>query len=252
MAKKDAQLYFEDLVNIIRTKFPVQGVWFITLNVKDAALVLWKHKTPDPISLGILLKTITNTSKVLKVLAMKDGGGFVRLILDPKFLDRQISKTALGPGLMSAERGQEREIARDVKASHKHEAERLAVAKAKFFPKEKGSQSKSSMDKDSLSSKDKGKSVVQEAPKKKPSVPTQGPKEKLLGSSIAAETAWLSSESKSDSNKRKRDHRLHQLRLRRPLLRSPLKATTLEVVILTRISLTPPTLAPNPLHHRSR
>ncbi|KAL3683648.1 hypothetical protein R1sor_001670 [Riccia sorocarpa] len=145
---------------------------------------------------------------------MKDGGGFVRLSLDPKFLDRQISKTALGGGLLSAERGQvphdhfvvinevlrkqpnyklleresikgalnaglfgvlpkaaahylphpevatkvaprtapvarvdtdseeEREIARDVKASQRHEAQRMAAAKEKFT-KEKGSQSKS-------------------------------------------------------------------------------------------------------------
>ncbi|KAL3676413.1 hypothetical protein R1sor_026361 [Riccia sorocarpa] len=206
MAKGEARLYYEDLVNKIRTKFPVQGVWFITLNVKDAALVIWKHEEPDPVSLGILLKTITNTSKVLEVLAMKDGGGFVRLLLDPKFLDRQISKTALGPGLLSAKRGQiskvinevlrkqpnyklleresikgalnaglfgvlpkaaahylphpevatkvvsrpapaarvdtyseeEREIARDINASQKHEAQRMAAAKAKFS-KEKGS-----------------------------------------------------------------------------------------------------------------
>ncbi|KAL3698161.1 hypothetical protein R1sor_012237 [Riccia sorocarpa] len=175
---------------------------------------------PGLVSLGILLKTISNTTKVLEVLAMKDGGGFVRLMLDPKFLERQISKTALGPGLLSAERSQvphdppaarvdtdseeEREIARDVKASQKHEAQRMAAAKAKFS-KEKGSQSKVSCDKDSQSSKDKGKTVVQEAPKKKPSVPTQVPREKLLGSSMAAETARLSRESKTDSNKRKRE-----------------------------------------------
>ncbi|KAL3683740.1 hypothetical protein R1sor_001762 [Riccia sorocarpa] len=205
---------------------PCLGVWYVTLNVKDAALVIWKHEEPDPISLGILLKTITNTSKVLEVLAMKDGGGFVRLSMDPKYLDRQVSKTALGGGLLSAERNQvphglatkvaprsapvarvdtdseeEREIARDVKASQRHEAQRIAAAKEKFT-KEKGSQSKSH------SSKDKGKIVVQEAPKKKPSVPTQAPRKKLLGSSMAAqaaETASISRESKTDSNKHKRE-----------------------------------------------
>ncbi|KAL3701973.1 hypothetical protein R1sor_019995 [Riccia sorocarpa] len=269
MAKGEDRLYYEDLVGKIRTKFPVHGVWYVTLNVKDAALVIWKHEDPDPVSLGILLKTITNTTKVLEVLAMKDGGGFVRLSLDPKYLDRQVSKTALGGGLLSADRNQisvvinevlrkqpnyklleresikgalnaglfrvlpkaaahylphpevatkvaprtalvarvdtdseeEREIARDVKASQRHEAQRMAVAKEKFT-KERGSQSKSQ------SSKDKGKLLVQEAPKKKPSVPTQAHREKLLGSSMAAqaaETTRLSRESKTDSNKRKRE-----------------------------------------------
>ncbi|KAL3686296.1 hypothetical protein R1sor_008870 [Riccia sorocarpa] len=54
-------------------------------------------------------------------------------------------------------------------------------------------------------SKDKGKAIVQEAPKKKSSAPTQAPREKLLVSSIAAETARLSRESKTDTSKCKRE-----------------------------------------------
>ncbi|KAL3686189.1 hypothetical protein R1sor_004211 [Riccia sorocarpa] len=59
------------------------------------------------------------------------------------------------------------------------------------------------------SAKGKGKVVVQETQKKKPSVPSQAPREKLLGSSFAAaaaaETGRNSRESKTDSLKRKRE-----------------------------------------------
>ncbi|KAL3679737.1 hypothetical protein R1sor_022693 [Riccia sorocarpa] len=259
MEKKDPRLYFEDLANKIRTKYPVAGVWFVTLHVKDAALILWKHEVKDPVSQGVLLKTINNINKTLEVLVRKDSDGFVRLMLEPKYMDMQISKTALGGDLISANKDQidvvinkvlrkqstfklleresikealnagifgvlpkkaayylphpevaqkaatqaaparveevdseeEREIARDIKASQKHEVERMAAAR-----------SKSSKDRSSQSLKDKGKSVVQEEPKKKA---TQAPKEKLLGSNMVAETAWLSRESKTDSNKRKRE-----------------------------------------------
>ncbi|KAL3688456.1 hypothetical protein R1sor_014765 [Riccia sorocarpa] len=235
MAKGEARLYYEDLVNKICTKFPVQGAWFITLNVKDAALVIWKHEEPDPVSLCILLKTITNMSKVLEVLGMKDGGGFVRLLLpDPKFLDRQISKTALGPGLLSAERGQISEVLRkqpnyrllereSIKGAlnaglfgvlpkaaahyllHPEVATKIVSRPAPAARVDTDSEEEREVAHDLKSTKDKGKAVVQEAPKKKPSVPTQGPKEKLLGGSMTAETARLSRESKTDSNKRKRE-----------------------------------------------
>ncbi|KAL3684881.1 hypothetical protein R1sor_002903 [Riccia sorocarpa] len=85
---------------------------------------------------------------------------------------------------------EEREIARDVKASQRHEAERMAATKA------------------AKSSKDKGKSVVEDAPRKNPFVPTQAPREKLLGSSIVGEKARLSRESKTDSGKRKRESQI--------------------------------------------
>ncbi|KAL3680962.1 hypothetical protein R1sor_023918 [Riccia sorocarpa] len=137
---------------------------------------------------------------------MKDGGTFVRLTLEPKNMDRKTSKTALGGDLLSARDSQkavaatndtdseeEREIARDVKASQRHDAERMVEAKAA---------------KSGRSAKDKGKVVVQETQKKKPSVPSQAHREKLLGSSfvvVAAETGRNSRESKTNSLKRKRE-----------------------------------------------
>ncbi|KAL3689391.1 hypothetical protein R1sor_015700 [Riccia sorocarpa] len=321
MATKHTRLYFDDLTARLKTKFSISHVWFVTLNVTDASLVIWKHAELDPVKCGNLLQCISNTKSVLEVLAMKDGGTFVRLTLEPKNMDRQTSKTALDGDLLSARDSQaynnlldicasmrfmdvpasmhlmdvlasmnlmdaltsmnlmdfkasyvrldeptsmslmdlsvvinnvlrkqsgyklvececikralssgvfgvlqreaasylphpelasaaaprkpvtataesdseeEREIARDIKASRRHEAERMAEAKAA---------------KSSKPSKDKGKNVVLETQKKKPSVPSQAPREKLLGSSFsaaAAETARISRESKMDSLKRKR------------------------------------------------
>ncbi|KAL3687179.1 hypothetical protein R1sor_013488 [Riccia sorocarpa] len=88
---------------------------------------------------------------------------------------------------------EEREIARDIKASQRHEAARMSEAKSA---------------KSGRSAKDKGKVVLQETQKKKPSVPSQAPREKLLGSSFAAaaaETGRNSRESKTDSLKRKQE-----------------------------------------------
>ncbi|KAL3677497.1 hypothetical protein R1sor_027445 [Riccia sorocarpa] len=109
---------------------------------------------------------------------MKEDGLFVKISLDPKLMDRKTSMIALGGDLLSAEKKQ------------RHEAERMAATKTA---------------KSAKSSKDKGKSVDEDPPKKKPSVPTQAPREKLLGSSFAAEKARLSRESKTDSGKRKRE-----------------------------------------------
>ncbi|KAL3694773.1 hypothetical protein R1sor_008424 [Riccia sorocarpa] len=220
---KTSRLYFDDLALRLKTKFVISCVWFVSLNVADATLVIWKHADPDPVKCGILLKCISNTSKLLEVLAMKDGGTFVRLTLEPKLMDRQQSKIALGGDLLSAKDSQkeaayylphpdaasttaprkvaaaaatvetdseeEREAQRDIKASQRHEAARMAEAKAA---------------KSGRSGRNKGKNVVPEAPKKKPSVPSQAPREKLLGSIIAAQSAWVSRESKTDSGKRKR------------------------------------------------
>ncbi|KAL3699841.1 hypothetical protein R1sor_017863 [Riccia sorocarpa] len=226
-----------------------------------ASLVIWKHAEPDPVKCGNLLWCISNTKTILEVLAMKDGGTFVRLTLETKNMDRQTSKTALGSDLLSAKDSQigmvinnllrkqsgyklvececikralssgvfgvlqreaasylphpelastaaprkavaatndtdseeEREIARDIKASQRHEAARMAEAKSA---------------KSGRSAKGKGKVVVQEIQKKKPSVPSQAPREKLLGSSFvaaAAETGRNSRESKTDSLKWKRE-----------------------------------------------
>ncbi|KAL3684462.1 hypothetical protein R1sor_002484 [Riccia sorocarpa] len=181
MATKQTRLYFDDLAARLKTKFSISRVWFVSLNVADASLVIWKHAEPDPVKCGNLLWCISNTKTVLEVLAMKDGGTFVRLTLEPKNMDRQTSKTALGGDLLSA------------KDSQRHEAARMAEAKSA---------------KSGRSAKGKGKVVVQETQKKKPSVPSQAPREKLLGSSFAAaaaETGRNSRESKTDSLKRKRE-----------------------------------------------
>ncbi|KAL3690292.1 hypothetical protein R1sor_016601 [Riccia sorocarpa] len=260
MTTKTSRLYFDDLALRLKTKFHIARVWFVSLNVADATFVIWKHADPDPVKCGILLKCISNTSKILEVLAMKDGGTFVRLTLEPKYMDRQQSKIALGGDLLSAKDSkiavvingllrnqtaykllerecikralsacvfgvlqketayylqhpdaattaaprkvvaaaatvetdseEERDIQYDIKASQRHEAARMVEAKAA---------------KSVRSDRDKGKNVAPEAPKKKPSVPSQAPREKLLGSSIAAQSAWVSRESKTDHGKRKRE-----------------------------------------------
>ncbi|KAL3685589.1 hypothetical protein R1sor_003611 [Riccia sorocarpa] len=235
---KQTRLYFDDLAARLKTKFQISRVWFISLNVADATLIIWKHSDPDPVKCGILLKCISNTSKILEVMAMKDGGTFVRLTLEPKNMDRKTSKIALEGDLMSEKDSQcikralssrvfgvlqkdaatylphpeaassavprkpsavvvetdsdeEREIARDIKASQRHEAERIAEAKA-------AKAAKSAVDK-------KGKAVVQEAPKKKRTDSTQAPREKLLGSTMVAEKARLSGESNTETGKCKRE-----------------------------------------------
>ncbi|KAL3675155.1 hypothetical protein R1sor_025103 [Riccia sorocarpa] len=106
MATKQTRLYFEDLTGRLKTKFSISRVWFISLNVADASLVIWKHADPNPIKCGILLKCISNTKSILEVLTMKDGGTFVRLTLEPKLMDRKTSKTALRGDLLSAKDSQ--------------------------------------------------------------------------------------------------------------------------------------------------
>ncbi|KAL3677199.1 hypothetical protein R1sor_027147 [Riccia sorocarpa] len=163
MAMKQTRLYFKDLAAKLKTKFSISCVWFISLNVADVTLIIWKHADPDPVQCDILLKCISNTSKILEVFAMKEGSLYVRLMLEPKLMDRKTSKIALGgaPSKAAAATGEtdseeECEIARDIKASQRHEAERMAEAKAA---------------KSTKSGKDKCKTVVKEAPKKKSSVP---------------------------------------------------------------------------------
>ncbi|KAL3694072.1 hypothetical protein R1sor_007723 [Riccia sorocarpa] len=106
MAMKQTRLYFEDLTARLKTKFSLSRVWFISLNVADATLIIWKHADPDPVQCGILLKCISNTSKILEVLAMREGRTFVRLTLEPKLMDKKTSKIALGGDLMSAKDSQ--------------------------------------------------------------------------------------------------------------------------------------------------
>ncbi|KAL3677795.1 hypothetical protein R1sor_020751 [Riccia sorocarpa] len=98
--------------------------------------------------------------------------------------------------VVESESDEEREIARDIKASQRHEAERMAEAKA-FKAAKNAKSAKSAMD--------KGKAVVQDAPKKKRTDSTSAPREKLLGSSMVAEKARLSRESNTETGKRKRE-----------------------------------------------
>ncbi|KAL3701442.1 hypothetical protein R1sor_019464 [Riccia sorocarpa] len=228
MAMKQTRLYFEDLAARLKVKFSISRVWFISLNVADGTLIIWKHADPDPVQCSILLKCISNTSKILEVLAMMEGED-VHFCCDQRpphetnwsqLLERECIKRALSSGVfgvlqkdvasylphpeasstsapskaaaatVETDSEEEREIARDVKASQRHEAERMVEAKAA---------------KSAKSGKDKGKTVVKEAPKKNLSVPSQAPREKLLGSSIAVEHARVSRESKTDTGKRKRE-----------------------------------------------
>ncbi|KAL3682148.1 hypothetical protein R1sor_000170 [Riccia sorocarpa] len=241
MAAKTTRLGFHDLIAKTKTKTIITQVWFVTLSVKDAALLLWRETKTDPAPLGILLSTISNTPTKLEVLAMKPEGGFIRYDLHPKYCDRQASKTALGGFLMSAKNSQisvfidkvirsqpnykllereavkgalnagvfsvlpkavvhylprpdiatkatapaaafvetdddEDENEKDIHQSKQHEVDRWAAAK---IPPPK----------------DKGKAVQLTQPKRKPAVPSQAPREKLLGSSINTEKARLDRES---------------------------------------------------------
>ncbi|KAL3697516.1 hypothetical protein R1sor_011592 [Riccia sorocarpa] len=102
MVAKTTRLGFQDLIAKTKTKTVITQIWFLTLSVKDAALLLWRETKTDPAPLGILLATISNTPTKLEVLAMKPEGCFFRYDLHPKYCDRQASKTALGGSLMSA------------------------------------------------------------------------------------------------------------------------------------------------------
>ncbi|KAL3700187.1 hypothetical protein R1sor_018209 [Riccia sorocarpa] len=96
MAVKTTRLGFEDLIADTKTKNTIPNVWFVTLNLKDAALLLWREMKTDHASLGILLTKISNNPTKPEVLTMKPEGGFTRYDLNPKYCDRQLSKLALG------------------------------------------------------------------------------------------------------------------------------------------------------------
>ncbi|KAL3683630.1 hypothetical protein R1sor_001652 [Riccia sorocarpa] len=106
MASKTTRLGFQELIAKTKTKTVITNVWFVTLSIKDATLLLWRETKADLAPLGILLSTISNTPTKLEVLVMKPEGGFTRYDLTPKYCDRQTSKTALGGDLMSAKNSQ--------------------------------------------------------------------------------------------------------------------------------------------------
>ncbi|KAL3678347.1 hypothetical protein R1sor_021303 [Riccia sorocarpa] len=99
-------LTFDSLVKKIRTKLSISSAWFVTQNVADAALYLWRFNGDEPIPLGVILKTVSNTNNTIELLARKKEGGFVRYELQVKYMDRKQSKLALGAGLLSADNNQ--------------------------------------------------------------------------------------------------------------------------------------------------
>ncbi|KAL3694870.1 hypothetical protein R1sor_008521 [Riccia sorocarpa] len=121
-------LTFDSLVKKIKTKHSISSAWFITQNVADAALYLWRFNGDEPIPLGVILKTVSNTNNKIELLARKKEGGFVRYELQVRYMERKQSKLALGAGLLSAENNQEDE---SIHESHGrpavHETHRLQI-----------------------------------------------------------------------------------------------------------------------------
>ncbi|KAL3685099.1 hypothetical protein R1sor_003121 [Riccia sorocarpa] len=99
-------LTFDSLVKKIKTKHSISSAWFITQNVADAALYLWRFNGDEPVPLGVILKTVSNTNNMIELLARKKEGGFVRYELQVRYMEMKQSKLALGAGLLSAENNQ--------------------------------------------------------------------------------------------------------------------------------------------------
>ncbi|KAL3681054.1 hypothetical protein R1sor_024010 [Riccia sorocarpa] len=231
MAAKTTRLGFEDLIAKVKTKSVITNIGFVTLNLKDAALLLWRETKTDPASLGILLTTISSNPSKLEVLAMKPEGGFIRYDLNLKYCDRQLSKLALGISICIDKviRSQpsykllERESIKGVLNAGVFGV--LPKAAAHYLPQPEVApkvpapavavvetdEDDDEIDEDICQTKqheaerwaaakkptpkDKGKVVVLTQPKKKPAVSSQAPREKLLGSSINAEKARQNRES---------------------------------------------------------
>ncbi|KAL3687470.1 hypothetical protein R1sor_013779 [Riccia sorocarpa] len=95
-------LTFDSLVKKIKTKHSVTAPWFVTQNVADAALLLWRFNGDDVVPLGVILKTIAHNVHTIEFLSRKKEGGFYRYELQTKYMDRKQSEFALGAGLVSA------------------------------------------------------------------------------------------------------------------------------------------------------
>ncbi|KAL3694014.1 hypothetical protein R1sor_007665 [Riccia sorocarpa] len=173
MAGKVSKLGFNDLVRKVRTKFQIPNIWFVTLNVKDAALLLWRETKKDPEFLGIWLALSSGIFGVLP----KD---VVHYLPYPELA----AKTPVRPSTAEVELSEDEDdaIAEDIRESKAHDAERWAAAKK--------------------SHADKGKAVAVEKPKKKH---VSRPKEKLLGASINTKRAKLNRDTQKDSKTRPRE-----------------------------------------------
>ncbi|KAL3697930.1 hypothetical protein R1sor_012006 [Riccia sorocarpa] len=106
MARTTTVLTFDSLVKKVKTKHSVTAVWFVTQNLSDAALLLWRYNGDEPIPLGVVLKTISHSANTLELLARKKEGGFYRYELQVKYMDRKQSTLALGRDLVMAPNNQ--------------------------------------------------------------------------------------------------------------------------------------------------
>ncbi|KAL3688959.1 hypothetical protein R1sor_015268 [Riccia sorocarpa] len=167
---KTSRLYFDDLALRLKTKFAISRVWNQT-----GYKLLERECIKRALSSGIF--------GVLQ----KEAAYYLP---HPDAAASTVAARKVAAATVETDSEEEREVQHNIKASQRHETARMAEAKAA---------------KSGRSGMDKGKNVVPEAPKKKPSVPSQAPREKLLGSSIAAQSAWVSRESKTDSGKCKRE-----------------------------------------------
>ncbi|KAL3694290.1 hypothetical protein R1sor_007941 [Riccia sorocarpa] len=95
-------LTLDSLVKKIKTKHSVTAPWFVTQNVVDASLLLWRFSGDDVVPLGVILKTIAHSAQTIEFLSRKKEGGFYRYELQTKYMERKQSELALGAGLVSA------------------------------------------------------------------------------------------------------------------------------------------------------
>ncbi|KAL3683391.1 hypothetical protein R1sor_001413 [Riccia sorocarpa] len=143
-------LTFDSLVKKVKTKHSVTAPWFVTQNVPDTALLLWRFNGDDVIPLGVVLKTIAHTANTIEFLSRKKEGGFYRYELQTKYMDRKQSELALGAGLVSAPSNQiggakdeidDEEFAEDIRQMQRHEKDRWDAAKKSFKDKGKAADS---------------------------------------------------------------------------------------------------------------
>ncbi|KAL3678914.1 hypothetical protein R1sor_021870 [Riccia sorocarpa] len=220
-------LTFDSLVKKIKTKHFVTVPWFVTQNVADAALLLWRFNGDDVIPLGVVLKTIAHTANTIEFCRGRKKVVFIDtssrpniwigsnlsshleqgLLFDKvmqsnqnyKILECESIKEALTAGFFGV-------MAKDPShyLPHPECAKKLretAVVQAEVGGAEDDiddeefaedirqtqRHEKDRWDAAKKSSKDKGKAVDSSQPRRKSQSTPQAPKEKLLGSSMVAE-----------------------------------------------------------------
>ncbi|KAL3700590.1 hypothetical protein R1sor_018612 [Riccia sorocarpa] len=252
MTGKVSRYTYKDILKKTKSRYQLSVDWFLTLSIKDAALALWKHSSPNPVPCGLILMVIPTKDTSIELLCHKDKSKYIRYVCMPKQMDRKESVAALGHGLLSAKTSQIGGMIEKFITSAKNFKllEREVIKEALeagvfgdiegdpnlYLPHpEIGSKKKPSApvvvedDEDSMDEEDffkevtagqaetsrlwlenkkksvKGKEkVVPTAPSKKSENNPPTPKEKLLGSSIRAESARLTRE--AEKLPRKRPH----------------------------------------------